>query len=506
MSLLRLIAALALLSVGLSAHPMGNFSINHYSRLGLQANSVQLNYILDFAEIPTLELAQQWGANTSDIATMRQKAAQFAPEWIRNVAISINGRPGEPRLEAVNTTITDGAGGMQVMRVEMKANVRTQPGSLVFEDRNYADRTGWKEIVIAKFPMVDIENATQSDRDLSHGLTIYPAELTVTPPQDLRASVEWSARPSISPARPAPVPPVASPIAPIKAPATFATQQPVVAGTVNRNDFLSRMLREKHFDFTTILIGVLVAFALGAMHALSPGHGKTIVAAYLVGSRSSWKHAVLLGLVVTFTHTVSVFLLGLGVLFFQNYIVPDRVIPVLGAISGLSIVAIGAWLLYKRSKALLDPHHQHNHDHHHHHHHHDHEHAHPHTHTHDGHTHSHTIPAGRLTLGGLIALGASGGLVPCPSALILLLSAIALGHPGVGLTLLVGFSSGLALILMGIGSMVLYAKHLLPKGHSAGQHSIMRLVPVFSSVVVIVLGLLMTLTAVNVIQPVKLFS
>jgi nickel/cobalt transporter (NicO) family protein len=113
------------------------------------------------------------------------------------------------------------------------------------------------------------------------------------------------------------------------------------------------------------------------------------------------------------------------------------------------------------------------------------------------------MPASRITLASLIALGVSGGLVPCPSALILLLSAIALGHTALGLFLLVGFSAGLALVLMAIGALVLYARHLLPKSESANQHPAFRLVPVFSAVVVVVLGLLMTLTAAGVIQPVK---
>jgi ABC-type nickel/cobalt efflux system permease component RcnA len=278
------------------------------------------------------------------------------------------------------------------------------------------------------------------------------------------------------------------------------------------------MLREKHFGVGSILLGVLAAFGLGAMHALSPGHGKTIVAAYLVGSRGTAKHALLLGLIVTFTHTVSVFLLGVGVLFFQKYVVPEQIIPVLGAVSGLSIVAIGGWLLYKRSAALAAPvsaphHHDHGHSHDHshdhphdHHAHHHHPHPHTHTHTHGGSTHSHALPAGKITLASLIALGASGGLVPCPSALILLLSAIALGQTALGLLLLAGFSAGLAIVLMVVGGMVLYAKNLLPDSNSAKHHPFFRLVPVFSAVVVMMLGLMMTLAAIGVVRPLRIFG
>ena len=279
-----------------------------------------------------------------------------------------------------------------------------------------------------------------------------------------------------------------------------------------RGDYLSRLL--KHQDFTTgmILFGLLAAFGLGCMHALSPGHGKTIVAAYLVGSRGTLKHALFLGGMVTFTHTLSVFLLGLGVLFFQQYVVPEQIIPLLGAISGLSIVVIGAFLLYRRSMQLAGHGHDHVHyvpdpepelvavagqpsflsrvDH-----------RHPggfaHSHTHDGSTHSHDLPE-EITLKSLLALGVSGGLVPCPSALVLMLSAIALGHTALGLALLVSFSTGLALVLMAVGGLVIYAKHLLPERTSA--HPLFSLVPVFSAVVVMILGVLMTLTSLGYIK------
>jgi ABC-type nickel/cobalt efflux system permease component RcnA len=127
------------------------------------------------------------------------------------------------------------------------------------------------------------------------------------------------------------------------------------------------------------------------------------------------------------------------------------------------------------------------------------------THTHGGSTHSHTIE-GEITPGSLIALGISGGMVPCPSALILMLSAIALGHPGVGLVLLAGFSSGLALVLMGFGMLAIYAKHLLPNSGDTAKNPFFQLVPVFSAVVVIVLGLAMTAVSAGWIQPMRFLS
>ena len=520
---LRAIPALLLAAAGAYAHPMGNFSVSHYSRLELQPNGVSITYILDLAEIPTLELFQQWGVAAADSRTLQEDAQKQAPIWLVNLRISVGAQPVTPALQDVKAILSDGAGGMSVLRVLMHAQLHVLPGDLSFEDGNYANRTGWKEIVIKSSPEVSLQQASNSDRDLSHELTVYPPDLTLTPPQDLQAIVRWTAIAPLSrlrrqpskPALPAVIPPLRQAvISPVH---TFAERQPSAPGSIRRGDFLSNMLREQRFGPGAIVLGILAAFGLGAIHAFSPGHGKTIVAAYLVGSRGTLRHAMFLGFMVTFTHTISVFLLGLGVLFFQKYVVPDQIIPVLGAISGLSILCIGSWLLYKRTNALVvsraHPHqhthdHPHSHDHPHHHRHeeHVHENAFVHTHTHGGHTHSHVVPEGKVGLGSLVALGASGGLVPCPSALILLLSAIALGHTALGLALLVGFSAGLALVLMGIGAMVLYAKNLLPKTESAGRHAVFQLVPVFSSVVVIVLGLLMTLTAVGWIQPMRLLS
>ena len=272
-------------------------------------------------------------------------------------------------------------------------------------------------------------------------------------------------------------------------------------------DYLAQLLHQPQLSAGWLLAGLAVAFWLGAMHALEPGHGKTIVAAYLVGSRGNMKHAALLGATVTFTHTISVFLLVLGTLLLSSYIVPEKIIPALGVISGISIVLIGGWLFYQRwrtflhtrAHALGNPHHHdqnHDHDHHHHHdhghdHHHDHPHEHGHTHSHgDGHTHSH-VPQGDITFGSLMALGASGGLVPCPAAMVLLLSAIAIGRIGLGLVLLLAFSLGLAGVLMAIGMLVIHAKNWLPES-SKGGHPLLTFAPVASALVILCVGMLMT--------------
>ncbi|HTW63039.1 MAG TPA: hypothetical protein VME17_00425 [Bryobacteraceae bacterium] len=269
---------------------------------------------------------------------------------------------------------------------------------------------------------------------------------------------------------------------------------------------LTRLLHQQELTPWMIAAAIGIAFVLGAAHALTPGHGKTIVAAYLVGSRGTLKHAAFLGGMVTFTHTVTVFVLGLATLFLFQYVVPQNVTKVLGAVSGLSIVAIGGWMLYKRLRGAGHVH-EHSHDHEHHH-----DHDHPHVHTHDGHTHTHVHshgPGGQthshmpdeITWPGLAALGASGGLVPCESALVLLLTAIALRRVGLGLVLLLSFSLGLALVLMAIGVLVIYARNLLPGGGDASRAGFFRWMPVASAAVVMVLGLVMTGVSMGWIRP-----
>jgi nickel/cobalt transporter (NicO) family protein len=531
---LRFLVAFWTACLALSAHPMGNFSVNHYARLHFRERGVDLTYVLDLAEIPTFELLGHWQIDWKDDALLSGKCKLQAQDWLSNLAILQAERRLPLHLVSVSSKAVEGAGALPVLRITIAAETPLQPGEVIYKDGNYPGRAGWKEIVVDQSSAATIESSSQGSKDISNGLTNYPADPAITPPQDLTARIVWTSRPSvlISSNSPEAVPHSAAPdppAPPAKPAPSFSRTLPTAPGTVVQGDYLSRLLGRRDLGLGLIVLGVLAAFGLGAMHAMSPGHGKTIVAAYLVGSRGTLKHAGLLGFVVTFTHTFTVFLLGLGVLFFQQYIVPEKIVPLLGVISGLSIVAVGALLLYRRMQTLLRQEHDSRHVHHHHHHGHDHPHDHSHPHGHDhlhdhahshghhhdhgttvvhshgGHTHSHTVPD-KVSPGSLIALGVSGGLVPCPSALIVMLSAIALGRPGLGLILLMGFSAGLAIVLMGIGAIAVYAKHLLPAGKSLTGKPLYRLIPVLSSVVVIFLGLVMTAVSAGWIQTARFLS
>jgi ABC-type nickel/cobalt efflux system permease component RcnA len=234
-----------------------------------------------------------------------------------------------------------------------------------------------------------------------------------------------------------------------------------------------------------LLLALGLAVALGGLHALTPGHGKTLVAAYLVGSRGTVRHAVALGAIVTFTHTASVILIGLLALFASRFVVPDVLVPALEVLSGTLVVVIGARLVWQRWVAFRrrrDVGHAHSHDH---------SHDHGHSHSHD---HSHFPPAD-FKLGSLAAMGVSGGLIPCPEALGIMIVAVGLNRILLGLGLIVSFSVGLAAVLIAIGILLVRSRSLVERfGGRGGRWS--SGLPLGSATIVTVLGIGITLNGV----------
>ena len=190
-------------------------------------------------------------------------------------------------------------------------------GALDYEDSNYPERAGWKEIVIGASKGVTLVEASQIDIERSKALTVYPADPTIAPPQDLRAKVEWkliapavvatAVKPSIVQVE-QPKPVAAAPV-PQQPQQVGGRPTPAAPGEVVKGDALSQLLSKRDLGFTATLIALFMAFWLGCLHATTPGHGKTMVAAYLVGEKGTPKHALFLGAMVTFTHTISVFAL-----------------------------------------------------------------------------------------------------------------------------------------------------------------------------------------------------
>jgi ABC-type nickel/cobalt efflux system permease component RcnA len=263
----------------------------------------------------------------------------------------------------------------------------------------------------------------------------------------------------------------------------------------------TELVTTQQLGFGIVLAAMAVAAGLGAFHALEPGHGKTVVAAYLIGSRGTAWHAMMLGLIVTVTHTAGVYLLGVVTLFASHYVVPERLYPWLGVMSGLIIAGLGLSLLLRRyaGSAHADSH-EHGHGHTHAHgyvQHHTHgsgeEPVHPHAHHAQPHHPHHHVPS-TVSLRELLALGVTGGIVPCPAALVVLLSALSLNRLGFGLLLIVAFSMGLAAVLIAIGILMVYAQRLMARLQGDGV-LMTRWLPLTSATVMTIFGVVIAVQA-----------
>jgi len=263
----------------------------------------------------------------------------------------------------------------------------------------------------------------------------------------------------------------------------------------NAQALISDMIRSREISGSLLPLLLIAAAVIGGLHALTPGHGKTIVAAYLVGTRGRVRDAFVLGIIVTFTHTFSVIVLAVIALFASHHILADQLVPVLTGFSGLLICLIGIYLFQLRLKNFIRraPHHHdfshdppnpdHRWDHHSDHHH-------DHVHSHDGISHAHVLPdSSKVSLGSLIALGISGGIVPCPDALAILLLAISMGRIGFGLSVIIVFSLGLAAVLIAIGIAMVKARPLVEQFTGQGRFINLWL-PLVSAVLVTLLGVI----------------
>jgi ABC-type nickel/cobalt efflux system permease component RcnA len=444
-------------------------------------------------------------------------------------------RPVRQRL-----SFPDGEGGLELLRLEVTYQADllddriAESTSIQFSDTAYADRLGWREIIARGGPGVEIADSSIPSESISNELTVFPEGLLETPIDKRLATI--TVRPGVG----APLP--------IEGPRAVIDEEIAVSG--NPDGALSRFSGQIAKDELTpgvIIVALLAAVAFGAYHALTPGHGKTVVAAYLVGSRGTAWHALLLGLVVTTTHTSTVYLVGFVALYLSQYILPEDLYPWLGIASGALILAMGlalfatrlrgsgllhdaaAWLRPRPQSqfafdhdagvvplAVADSSHVRMHDQWHavgeaHDHetqaHHGHMHDEPHRHG-FGPAHSHRIPGQdgeRVTIGRLVGLGVFGGMIPCPSAIVVMLSAIALHRVAFGLVLIVAFSVGLAGVLVAIGFALVFVRSLggrvslFSRIHDRTNgtlvSSVVRAVPVAAAGAVTVAGLVILLRA-----------
>ncbi|MBX7218947.1 MAG: hypothetical protein K1Y36_03300 [Blastocatellia bacterium] len=471
------------------AHPLGNFTINHFSRLQVETSGVKVRYVVDMAEIPTFQEIQAADKESKDgpptANWLKQYAETTASRLAQGLVLTVDGVRVPLQVTAKTISLPPGAGNLPTLRLECDLTGSfagsLQTRRLKYEDTNFPERLGWREMVLVPGSGVSLFDSTAFGNGLTDELKAYPENMIAAPLNEraLECSLSQGALPAGA--------------------AALKTRDGKTV-TPSR-DQLAELISVRELTPGVMLFGILLAFVLGGAHALSPGHGKTVVGAYLVGSRGTWKHAGFLGLTVTITHTAGVFALGLITLFASKYIVPERLFPILSFVSGILVLGLGGHLFIQRSRALAGGHH---HDHHHHDlHHHDHQGMESFTHTHDGNTHSH-LPPGmdgeKITWKSLLALGISGGLLPCPSALVVLLSAIALHRVGYGLILVVAFSAGLAGVLTAIGIGFVYAgKFFAAKEPQAKNGKLARLVkvmPVLSALVIASIGFVMCLQTV----------
>ena len=482
--IIALLTALLALAVPINvwAHPLGNFTINHYAGLLLTPSAVTVDYVLDMAEIPAFQEIARFDANRDG----QPQPAEFesyppqACEAIRSALdLRVNGLPASLALDSSAVEFPPGAGGLLTLRLTCAFNAPlalTSPSAhLSFSDNSYAERLGWREVVVTSTQLNlagDFATTSPSQR-----LTAYPNDLLSNPLDQRRVTI------TLSPTN------GAEAQSTIRPESTTTTTAPS-----NRSDAFTQLITLERLDFPTVALALAVAFVWGAMHALTPGHGKTIVGAYLVGSRGTAKHALYLGLTTTITHTAGVFALGLVTLLASHYVVPEKLFPWLSFISGALIVGLGLNLLVSRLRSASS-HHHHDHPHLHtptH----DHHHPHDHDHDHGSHGHSHPPPGvdgAPVTWRSLLALGVSGGLLPCPSALVVMLSAIALDKIAFGLVLVIAFSLGLAGVLTGLGLTLVYAGRLFNRFST--ESWVVRLLPAASALFITLAGVGITAQA-----------
>jgi nickel/cobalt transporter (NicO) family protein len=479
-----------------TAHPLGNFTINHFARLEVGQERVHVHYIVDMAEIPTFQELQAIDVNgdgaTSD-TEFNDYVAHAAAQYAGGILLTIDGAPVALQTAGQKITTQQGTGGLQTLRVECEFAGTIAAGTadvgptrrFRFEDTNYRNRTGWREIVVVPADGVAVFDSTAFGNGVTDELKAYPQDMLSAPIDERVAELSFT-RGGL----------------PAGATALRTRDGRPVSASQDR---FAALIAVPDVTPAVALLGLLIAAGLGALHAFSPGHGKTVVGAYLVGSRGTARHAAFLGLTVTITHTLGVFALGVVTLFASQYILPERLFPILSLVSGAIVVAIGLSLFVRRLRAAasssIDAHHdqaQHEHDHSHGDHTHDHvhgDHSHPAgestlTHSHGGKVHSHLPPGAdgsAVTWRSLLALGVSGGLLPCPSALVVLLSAISLHRVGYGMFLVVAFSAGLACTLTAIGLAFVYAGRWMKR--PLGNGRLVRILPTASALVVTCVGL-----------------
>jgi ABC-type nickel/cobalt efflux system permease component RcnA len=398
---------------------------------------VFVRFVLDLAEIPTFQSGD------------RVRAPRYADEVARELDVRLGGERVPLRAVAHRVSERPGAGGLPTLRFEAVYAAPLRGSAHSFVDRSFESRIGWREITVRARDGARVLSASVPATSRSDELRSYPRDLLRSPLDARAASARFVA-------------------------GAKAAEPPRLdrsAAPSHTSDGLAGLIEADDPSVGVILLSLLVAAFWGAAHALTPGHGKALVAGYLVGTRGRPRHAFALGATVTLTHTAGVFALGLVTLGLSAFVVPEQLYPWLTLVSGALVVGVGAGVLVRRARHARD-------------------HRHGHHHAHDHQHHDHEDIGAR----GVLGIGVAAGVLPCPSALVVLLSAIALHKLAFGLALIVAFSVGLAATVTTIGLVAMLARRAFGRTRLDGP--VIGALPAVSAAVIVVVGLVITARAI----------
>jgi ABC-type nickel/cobalt efflux system permease component RcnA len=523
-----------------AAHPLGNFTINHYAEVRVEPERVLLDVVIDQAEIAAFQARQAFDTDT-DGSVSDEEIEAGRVTACDGLAVDLRLTVDEERLELrpieAGLSFPPGVGGLSTLRLvcgfeaALAASIGADPTRVTYSDESYPNRLGWREIVVRGSGVtLEVVEGERRDESVSARLTAYPEELVALPLADARVVVDATAGGDVLPpldvrdadpldgaiASPSPSASAGVPSTPAASPMPAPSPTPAVGsvpGGIEGGE-LPGIFEEADLTPVVLLLSLATAAVLGAGHALTPGHGKTLMAAYLVGTRGTPVHALGLGLSVSLSHTVGILVLAGVVVGAADILPPDIVVRWAPVVAAVSIVAIGGWMLageLRRRRATGAGPTAESHDHDDHGHAHDHEnkhdqdhdreqrHDHGLEHRHGGQTHSHApAPGSTITWRSLFALGLAGGLIPSTSALLILLGSIAAGRPVFGFVLVVAFGLGMAAVMAGIGLAIVAARGRLERmsvGRGLGR--MREAVPLVAALLVFGFGIYLTVQAVG---------
>lgn len=461
-------AALVLMGAGLGAHPLGMSSVNRYVGVDPRAAQLEIDYLLDLAELPAYAEIERIDVDHDERITPQERDRfldRMVPGIARGLDVRVNGV--RVALAEVGRTLEapPGQNGLSTLRVAVifaapwpgpEARVTVQ-----VRDAFRPERPGWREIdAVPGGAARVVSSSLPATLPRAGPSLVYPEERPDGRglPQTDEATFVFDRSEAAQGES-----------------AGAAVARGVVSrrGAASESARLVAMLRAGPQSLSAALLSLALALLLGASHALSPGHGKAMVGAWLVGSRGTVRHALLLGLAITLSHTASVFALALLALAIERTVGTEKLVKTLELAAGALIVAValaqlpGRWRRFRQPSSAAG-------------------------HAHDGGAHSHAVPE-RLDLRGLVLMGVSGGVVPCPGALVLLLAALSLGKLLWGIGLLVAFSAGLAAVLSLVGAAAVLGRRWLDRFEVSSKA--LRVLPVLSSAAVSALGAALVLRA-----------